>query len=574
MRTRALIASAALGLTVALSATTAVAAPLTAGNPRQAGRSTVSLSPVGTYATGIFDRSAAEIVAHDPRTQRLFVVNAAAAIIDVLDVSDATRPTKLFSIETAGVPAADGSVIPPGGSANSVAIHKGLVAIAVQAPDKTDPGWLVLTDADGKVHTAVRVGALPDMVTFTPDGRTLLVANEGEPAEDYSRDPEGSVSLVPVGPNGRVGALRQSDVRTATFHAWDDGRQQLHADVRVFGPTVDAAHRVSENLEPEYIVVDDRSRTAYVVLQEANAFGVLDLARGQFTDIIPFGFKDWTLPDNVLDVSDADGRIQLQNWPVKGMYQPDGAASYTWRGQTLLVTPNEGDSRDWAGYSEESRFRAWANGKTVCAGSPLADWLASGNPQGITSLAQLRDNTALGRLNVTTSLGHDAANNCLFDVYAYGARSFSIWTTDGRQLFDSAGQFEQAIAELDPAQFNANHTANGAEPRSDDKGPEPESVAIGGIRGRTYAFVGLERIGGIMTWDITDPRNVFFVDYTNHRNFAAQPGTPESLDQGAEGVTFIPAQDSPTRQPMLAVGNEVSGTTTLFEITIGKRPKA
>lgn len=163
MRTRALIASTAVGLTVALSAGSAFAAPLSAGNPRQVGPQTVSLSPVGTYATGIFEQSAAEIVAHDPQTQRLFVVNAAQAIVDVLDVADAANPTKLFSIETAGIRAADGPVIPEGGSANSVAIHQGLVAIAVEAPTKTDAGWLVLADADGNVHTAVRVGSLPDV---------------------------------------------------------------------------------------------------------------------------------------------------------------------------------------------------------------------------------------------------------------------------------------------------------------------------------------------------------------------------------------------------------------------------
>lgn len=573
MRKRALLATTALGLTLGLSATAAFAAPTNAGNPRQAGPLTVALSPVGTYATGIFNESAAEIVVHDAQTQRLFVVNAAAALVDVLDVRDASNPVKLFSIATAGVKATDGSVIPEGGSANSVAVRNGLVAIAVEAPVKTDAGWLVLADTDGNVHTAVRVGSLPDMVTFTPDGRTILVANEGEPAEDYAVDPEGSVSIIPVGPNGKIAGLEQSDVRTATFHAWDAGTKSLHADVRVFGPNEDSARRISENLEPEYIVVDDKSRTAYVILQEANAFGVLDLRAGEFTDIVPFGFKDWTLPDNVLDVSDRDGSdeggmIRLENWPVKGIYQPDGAASYSWRGQTLLVTPNEGDSRDWDGFSEESRFRSWSNGKTVCEDSPLDAWLKSGNVQGITTLKDLRDNANMGRLNITTTLGFNEADNCIEDVYAYGARSFSIWTTTGEQLFDSGGQFEQIIAELNPEWFNSNHNENSFETRSDDKGPEPESVAVGEIKGRTYAFVGLERIGGIMTWDITDPRNVFFVDYVNNRNFDAAPGTPESLDQGAEGVTFIAGKDSPTGEPMLAVGNEVSGTTTLFAIDV------
>lgn len=574
---RTAAAGCALTLVVALGAGTALATPIGAGTPRPAGPHTVTLSPTGTYATGIFDASAAEIVAHDPTTQRLFVVNAAQGSVDVLDASDATRPTKLFSLETAGVRAADGSVVEDGGAANSVAVRDGIVAIAVEAVDKTAPGWLVLADVDGTVLNALRVGALPDNVTFTPDGRTLLVGNEGEPAEDYSVDPEGSVSLIDLG-RGKgtrdAARLTQDDVRTATFHAWDEGARTLDPAVRVFGPTVTPERRISENLEPEYITVDARSRTAHVILQEANAFATLDIAAGAFTDITPFGAKDHSLPGNGLDVSDRDGAITITTWPVKGLYQPDGAASYTVRGQTLLVTPNEGDARAWAGYDEESRFRAWSDGKSVCAGSPLATWLAT-NDRGIRTLDELRDNAHLGRLTVTTSMGYDEANDCLSEVYSFGGRSFSIWTADGRQLFDSGDDPERIIAEQNPAWFNSNHRENSLESRSDDKGPEPEHVAIGEIRGRTYAFVGLERIGGVMTYDITDPRNVFFVDYTNHRNVDAEPGTPASLDQGAEGLTFIAAKDSPTGAPLLAVANEVSGTTTLFTIDVtttrGKR---
>lgn len=540
-----------------------------AGTPRPPGPLTIEIEPIGTYATGTFDESAAEIVAHDPATQRLFVVNAAAGTVEVLDIGDPTEPTKLFDLVTAGAEAADGSTVDAGAVANSVAVRDGVVAVAVEAATKTADGWVVFFDVDGEELNALRAGALPDMVTFTPDGRTVLVANEGEPNDGYTIDPEGSVSLIDV--TGPIETLTQDDVRTATFHAWDDGEKVLHPDVRVFGPVTNPDRRISENLEPEYIVVEPRSRTAYVMLQEANAFAVLDIAAGEFTDIVPLGYKDHLLPGNELDVSDRDDVIRIENWPVFGMYQPDGFDTYQWRGETLLVTANEGDSRDWDGYSEESRFRAFSGDVGLCQGGRVDQWLSSDNALGITSLSQLRDNSNLGRLTVTTAQGlgiDESGNECIDEVYAFGARSFSIWTTDGTQLYDSGSEMERITAETYPEFFNSNHRENTFETRSDDKGPEPEDVTIGKIRGRTYAFIGLERIGGVMVYDITDPRSVFFVQYLNNRDFTVEPGTPEAGDLGAEGLIFIEATDSPTGGPLLAVANEVSGTTTLFSVDV------
>lgn len=93
----------------------------------------------------------------------------------------------------------------------------GLVAVALEAPTKTDAGWVAFfdaTDADGGALGAVRVGALPDMVTFTPDGDRVVVANEGEPADDFSIDPEGSVGVIDV-PAG-LAAPRRTTWRSPT----------------------------------------------------------------------------------------------------------------------------------------------------------------------------------------------------------------------------------------------------------------------------------------------------------------------------------------------------------------------
>ncbi|MFO7960631.1 MAG: choice-of-anchor I family protein [Nitriliruptoraceae bacterium] len=568
---RSLIASTTAALLLATTVAATAAPPtLDRSGIRPPGPIQIELDTLGTYETGVFDESAAEIVAHDPGTQRLFVVNANNGLVDVLDVSDPADPTRLFALDPAGASAADGSAVPSSEAIiNSVAVSDGLIAAAVEAPTKTDDGWVVFFDVDGAVLNALRAGALPDMATFTPDGRTLLVANEGEPDDDYLVDPPGSVSVIDL--SEPITELDQSSVRTADFTAWDPGGSRtLDPDVRVFGPE-DESLLPSTNLEPEYIVPDADNRTAYVVLQENNATAVLDIDAAAFSDVWPFGFKDHLLPGNELDVSNRDEAISIESWPVRGMYQPDGFDAYRWRGQTLLVTANEGDSRDWDGYSEEERFRgATTNNDEVCDGSPIARFLADDNS--IPDLEELREDTALGRLKVTTTLGRAddgrSADGCLHSAVAYGARSFSIWTTDGTQVYDSGSEFERITAELLPEDFNANNDDNDSfDARSDDKGPEPENVTIGRVTGRTYAFIGLERIGGVMVFDISDPRAPFFVQYLNNRDFTADVDTSAAGDLGAEGLLFIEAGDSPTRRPMLAVANEVSGTTTLFDIS-------
>lgn len=540
----------------------------------------IGLSPLGAYATGVFDESAAEIVAYHARSERLFSVNAQAGEVTVLDVARPSAPRKLFALETTGVRAADGSTVPDGAVANSVAVRPdGLVVVAVEAPDKVSDGWLVLFDAtgDGAALGAVRVGALPDMVTVTPDGRSAVVANEGEPADDFSVDPEGSVSVVAL--PSRVSVLvsrwrdrevpvRQSAVRTATFHAFEG--DDLPDGVRVFGPDVagpdgSLAHRVSRNLEPEYVTVSKDSRTAYVALQEANAVAEVDLRRARTTDLWSLGSKDHSVPGQGIDPSDKDGAAAVREVPVRGLYMPDGIASYTSRGQTYLVTANEGDAREWGDYAEPARVKDLGDDglAPVCDDSPAAGLLGDAD---------------LGRLNVTTASGLRADGSCYEQLYAFGGRSFSVWSTDGDLVFDSGDTFEQVTAEALGDAFNTNHTETAFDGRSDDKGPEPENLTIGEVGGRTYAFVGLERAGGVMVYDITRPERSEFVTYVSNRDYSvsvedavddgADPAAALSGagDLGPEGLAFVPASDSPTHRPLLAVANEVSGTTTLYQV--------
>lgn len=931
---------------------------------------TLNITKLGTHSSGIFsdEVSGAEISAHDPRTQRLFVVNGAQNRVDVLDIRNPSAPTKLFSIDCA----------PHGAQPNSVAVSRGVVAVAVQATVKTDPGQAVFYDADGNLLAFVTVGALPDMITFTPNGQHVLVANEGEPDTTYTVDPEGSVSIIrlPWQPKH----LKQSDVRTASFAGLDPAT--LDSSVRIFGPNATAA----QDFEPEYITISRDSRTAYVTLQEANAIAVVDIRNAKVTGVKGLGFKDHSKVDaiadifdfdpaalpsigstaagqelflggfsglafegidasngrykfvthtdrgpngeptgvlrpfllpgfspeivrfeldrdtrtlsitqrialkradgttpitglpnltvpagtantphndevgvdlfgaaipvdplggdfegivvdpadgsfwlcdeyrpaiyhfssagvmvdrfvpigaalaagqpvgtygtevlpavlaqrrqnrgfegialsggkiyaivqsparnpanaansalnklqnvrlvefnpatqatrqfiyvmdnpdlggttntradkigdltavgngdfliverdddsvtdgdepaviekkvyrfnltnatdiaayagtvgatgktadqlttaellangitpvlktlqvdlnaagyntvqkveglaivdpftlavindndfqvagitidnatgtftrnaayvpepvsiglidmqsNSLDASDKDGVVNIRPWPVKGMYLPDTIDSFEICGKHYLVTANEGDSRDYAGYSEEARVKDLTLDATVF---PLA--------------ATLKKDGNLGRLKVTTSRGFNLVDGkkVFNELYSFGARSFSIWDETGALVFDSGDLIEQIIA-ADPVFgpiFNAGHTNITRDDRSDDKGPEPEAVVVGRIGRSTYLFVGLERVGGFMTFDISEPESPRFIQYVNNRDPSVKPALGIGGDVGPEGLRFIEACDSPTRKPLVVVTNEVSSTVTLYQIDLEK----
>lgn len=500
------------------------------------------LKPIGTYSTGLFDAGGAEIPTYDPVTQRLFVVNGGNKTIDVIGISDPTQPSLLFNID----------ITPFGNGANSVAFKNGLLAAAVEAVDPLDLGKAVFFNANGDLVNSVNVGVLPDMLTFTPDGTRVLVANEGQPSDDYTIDPEGSVSII---------NLADFSVVNAGFNQFNSQIDQLRGKgVRIFGPNA----TVAQDIEPEYITVSQDSTKAWVALQENNAIATLDLINNTFTDIIPLGFKDHSLPGNGVDASDRDDAINITNRPVLGMYQPDGITSYTVNGKTYIVTANEGDARDYDGFSEELR---------------LGNARYQLNPDVFANADELKRPENLGRLTVTNTLGDLNGDGLFEQIYAFGARSFTIWewdeaTSSLKPVYDSGDDFEQITAQRLPDFFNSSNDENSFDTRSDDKGPEPEDVKIAKIGDRFYAFIGLERIGGVMAYDITDPQNPVFIDYVNNRDFTAEPtlldGTtnPAIKDLGPEGLLLISAADSPNGQPLLVTANEVSGTTTLFSINV------
>lgn len=470
-------------------------------------------SSIHLVEIGRYDAMGAEISAYDPATKRLFITGAGANV-EVLDLSDPTKPTLLKTLLF---------------DATSVAVKNGIVAIAVpNAANITQNGHVYLYNSSSTLDSPVivEVGALPDTLIFTPDGHRILVANEGE--RGTSVDPEGSVSIIDVGRG-----IDKAKEKKATFKRFNHLRSRLlDKGVRIFPD----ATNVAQDLEPEYIAVSPDGKTAWITLQENNSIAVLHIPAATFQDILPLGYKDHSLPGNGIDASDRDRTINIANWPVFGMYMPDGISTFEANGQTYLISTNEGDARA----EEEARVKDLTLDSSA-----------------FPNAATLRADANLGRLTVTNVNG-DVDGDGDFDVlYSYGARSFSVWSADGTQIFDSGDDLEQITANLTPALFNAdNNNPAQFDTRSDNKGPEPEGVTTGVVNGITYAFIGLERSGGgIMVYDMSDPANPAFVEYLR-----------SDLDISPEGLLFIPAEASPHGRPLLVVTNEVSGTVTIYQI--------
>lgn len=495
------------------------------------------LTPLATYSTGIFDEGAAEIVSYDPISSRLVFTNADANSISILDISDPTSPTLLADVS----PMTDDL-----GGVNSVTVADGLIAAAYQGVSTDSPGAIILMDIDGTEITRFPTGPLPDMIIYDAAGQRLLTANEGEPNDDYTVDPSGSVTVVDLS-----GGTDAATAVTVSLDVFNDQRWALtQAGVRLFGPGAS----VGQDLEPEYISVDGNQ--AFVSLQENNAFAILDLNTLTFTDIIPLGYKDHSCEANALDASNRDDAINIAAYPILGMYQPDAIECVSIDGTNYIVTANEGDSRDYDGYSEETR---------------IADLVL--DPDAYPNAAELQENEVLGRLNTTTATGDADCDGDIDQIFTYGARSFSIFTTDGQLVYDSGSDFERILADILPTEFNSNNDENDSfDARSDDKGPEPEAVEVFVRNGQVYAMIGLERIGGIMTYNISDPENPVFVSYFNNRDFTVDAQleddstNPAVGDLGTEDIIYISADDSPNGEELVVTANEISGTITLFTI--------
>ena len=460
----------------------------------------------------------AEISAYDKVSKKLFVINADINQVSIYDLTDPSIPLEQPAISlTSGTP-------------NSVAVGDGIIAIALENDNKQLNGTVATYDiATQNLLNTYTVGALPDMVTFTPDNSKIVVACEGEPNDDYTIDPEGTVGIINV---------VSGNVQLVDFSVLNSQETSLKADgVRIFGPGAS----VAQDLEPEYIVVSQDGTTAFVTCQENNALMSVNLETATINFIKAYGTKDYSQPLNSLDASDRDNVTELKNWPVLSYYHPDGMDIANINGLELIVTANEGDARDYDGYSEEERL------KDITL-----------DPTAFPNAAMLQEDENIGRLKITTANG-DVDNDGDYDViYGYGGRSFSFWNTNGDLVYDSGNSIAENTLAINPARFNDE------DGRSDDKGAEPEAVAILEIKSsiekttplsnRFILAVAMERTDGVLLYDVTNPSNPVFLTWLQAMG-----------DEAPESLVMIPREDSGNDKALLIVSNEDSGTVNIYQ---------
>ena len=413
------------------------------------------------------------------------------------------------------------------------------LAAAVQAEGYADNGRVAVftCNADGTLtfEQAYETGVQPDMVTFTPDDSRILTANEGEPREGYADgavDPAGSVTVITVADGTAV------NVDFTAYDSNEERQKLIDAGIVMKKDTVP-----SEDLEPEYIAAGND--TAYVTLQEANAIAVIDLDSLKVTGIYSAGYEDYSTTAVDIDKKDEAYNPALYE-SLRGIRMPDGVALYSVDGVDYIVTANEGDSREWGDYLNEDE-RDFGDGQTSPTGKITAE------NSGLT-----------GKVVFFDSSDYDGLDSGL--DYVFGGRSFTVFRADKSgltEIYDSGSDFEAKTAEYIPENFNCSNDDKSLDDRSGKKGPESESITVGTVGERTYAFIGLERVGGVMVYDITDPAETVYVNYINSRDFSEDIAG----DDSPEGLCFIPAADSADGNAYLLAACEVSGTVAAYELT-------
>jgi len=554
----------------------------------------ITLDLVGRIQLNSDDpEGAAEIVQFHSASSTIYAINSAAdePTIEIIDASTLTTDVLANPLSSENLtsialvlPTEQNSVQLSGPT--SVAVSGNWMAVAMPAADKATNGMVLfyngLDTSSPTFVKAVEVGNLPDMVTFTPDASKVLTANEGEPSGDYNIDPEGSISVITIVDN------TPSDTSTNISFSEFNGKQAelelqgMHfpnPSGRIINGTL-ISTTVAQDLEPEYITTTNE--VAYVTLQENNGLAIVDLSDNS-VKVIGLGFKNWSAFQ--IDGME-DGTVSFGQYDnLYGMYMPDTIASFQWKDANFLVTANEGDAREYffdtlnadgvqdedlcnaAGgqdfdvddgclsYTEETQGRRL----DYAPGSNL-ETIAGDDPRDFDFTAY-----PLGRLTVTDVLG-DSDNDGLYEaLYAYGARSFTIWDTNGQVVFDSGDDFERITASIHGNAFNNNNDENEGDSRSANKGPEPEALTVGQVGDKTYAFIGMERLGGIFVYDVTNPYGAKFVDYVINRDLTE--GGDLIGDSAPEGMAFVDAIKSPTGHALVIIGNEVSGTVSVWQVT-------
>lgn len=574
--------------------------------------SSVSLNFLGTFQNKRFwddlnKIGTALISTYAPESRWVFTVNGLDGTLDVFDISVPQNPYYVKSI-----PFRKNGW---GWRPTNVVYKNGIIAASAEMRIRQQQGKIYFFDPWGNYLADTYVGSQPDFVSFTPDGCKVLVANEGEPSDDYTWDPEGSVTIIDLS-----SGLNFLEGKTVTIGFNEFNKSNIDPNIRVTGPNAS----VPQDLEPESISITPDGRLAYISLQENNAVGVLDLLTLRWVKLLPLGYKDWSYgasyagqgldfrrsgPPTIWGSSlDPSTTTYLPTW-IKGIYQPDEIRIFSYNGEIFFLSANEGDSRNYQSrqgdgdgdpttefYNEEVKITEYCNSGSLTPFNFNIDPTLCANISALNSTYNLGSNP----LRVS-KIGRDTNGDGLIDeVHTFGGRSISVWSGDGKLIWDSGSDLEemlsgnkyigkafnlskivagkQAITNANPF-YNASFDRTGIDRRSDRQGPEPEGVALGKIGDKLFAFIGIERPGGVAVYDITDPKAPVFQYYLNfrfHDNSITNTvqGTKQLVelgragDLGPEGVAFIHASVSPNGKDLVLVSNETSGSITLYEVVV------
>lgn len=514
-----------------------------------------SISKIAEYSVGTTnkDGGVAEIVKYNKDNNKFYLVNGSTnpPSLDIVSLGEAAGTlAKETSINVKAMAESGGFEF---GDLTSVAIDKvnKRIYAAVQEKDHTKQGKILALSYDGTYITEYAAGIQPDMITVTADGKFVMTADEGEP-RDGINDPEGSVTIV----NIATGASQQLYFDEPAII--DDG---VHIRGAVAGGQITGAGTKEDakfDIEPEYIALSQDQKLAYVSLQDNNAIAVVDIEAAKILSVKGLGLKDHSVAGNELDLL-GDGVIKQENAPFRGIYMPDGISAQAINGKTYLFTANEGDATEWP---EEDTTR-----KNVSTVGALKGKLQSDSP----AYQFLAGKTEYDALEAASDWGNDG-------IYLFGARSFSIWDADAllendalAPVYDSGSDFEVITGQRVPEFYNVSNSKVKMDERSVKKGPEPEDIKTALVGSRVLAFVGLERVGGFMTYDVTTPSASQFVNYTNTREYLnADNKVNLDTDTGPEGLEFISAADSPTGLPLLLVAYEVGGKVGVYQLEVTK----
>lgn len=562
-------AAIAMALALALQLGTVVPAAAAGINSTagyENGNSPLNLNLIARYASGQYnvDGGVMEIAAYSQSNGYAYAINGQSGLLAAIPLGDLTAGASVAQLSgtdidvKALVEAADSSF--RYGDMTSVAVSPDstTLAAALQAEGYSDAGRVALftcnTDGSLTLKGLVETGAQPDMVTFA-DNNTVLTADEGEPREGYGdgiADPNGSVTVADVS------ALTSEVVG---FDAFDAQRDALAAS----GVVLKKGVNPSADLEPEYIAVSGGK--AYVTLQENNAIAVLDLASRTFDGIYSAGFEDYSVTPIDIDKKD-DAYASRTYGSLMGIRMPDGIAAFQVDGKTYLVTANEGDAREWGDedlgtfYLSEDEQDFGEEGVTSPTGAITGE---NSGLEGKAVFFKAEDFDGLDR-------GKD---------YLFGGRTFTIYEAGENgitEVFTSGNDFEALTAQYLPDYYNCSNDNAVPDDRSGKKGPEAESVTVGTVDGRTYAFVALERTGGVMVYDVTEPASAQYVNYINTRDFSSTVEGSEEYEDGEldkwvtggdvapEGLLFLDASVSPTGEALLLAACEVSGTVAVYQV--------